>query len=90
MLGLQTLLGVGATSRRAKELTMFCDTYLVLLDRNCIASADYFQAITKLMRMAGQRDRIAFRDAKHLCESCLVECKRTSTELRDHKTDHGC
>ena len=67
-----------------------CHTYSVLLDRNVVASAKYHQATSELVSLAGQEKAPGFAEAKHNCETCLDECKRTAAALRTHKTAHRC
>ncbi len=69
---------------------MFCHTYSSLLEEHCIATSNYLKAILVLTKLAGHGDAPAFGDAKHQCDSCLDECKRTRGVAEQHKFRHGC
>ncbi len=67
---------------------MYCGICNALLERNFEASSRYHEAITQLHKLAGQHDSSSFDHMKSLCRSCLEECERSTSEFRQHKTDH--
>ena len=67
-----------------------CKTFAALLRCNAVASTKYHEATSELMSLAGQLRAAGFAEAKHNCEICLDECKRTAAAMRAHKTTHGC
>ena len=69
---------------------MFCATYNALLDRNCEASARYFETTHRLMVLAGQGKAVSFEDARRDCKTCLENCRRTAAALHVHQAAHGC
>ena len=67
-----------------------CIKYSALLDRNATASTRYHEATSELVSLAGQKKAEAFAEAKHHCETCFGECKRTTAAMQAHKAAHGC
>lgn len=67
-----------------------CITYTALLDRNCIASSKYCDALSELLVFAGKQKSARYAVAKRNCEICLTNCKRTAEAVRAHKAAHGC
>lgn len=67
-----------------------CITYSALLDHHCVASANYYEAVSVLVLLAGKQTGASFAEAKQNCEICLRNCKRTATAMREHKTAHRC
>lgn len=67
-----------------------CDTYSALLDRNCVASGKYCEALAELVLLAGKQKRADFEDAMRNCEICLTYCERTAAAMLSHKATHRC
>ena len=69
---------------------MFCATYNALLDRNCHASARYFETTCRLMMLVGKGKTASFEGARRDCKMCLENCRRTAAALHAHQAAHGC
>ena len=67
-----------------------CIAFSVLLDRNCVASGEYYDAVSALVFLAGKQKAASFAEAKRNCEICLKNCERTAAAMRAHKVAHGC
>lgn len=67
-----------------------CTTYSALLDRNCVASSEYYAALSELVLLAGTENGALFAEAKLNCQICLRNCKRTTAAMRAHKAAHRC
>ncbi len=71
-------------------LSGYCIAYNALLDRNCMASRRYCEALSELMFLAGRQDSSRFADAKRNCNTCLADCRITAEKMHSHKAAHGC
>lgn len=67
-----------------------CVTYSALLDRNCMASSKYYEALSELVFLAGKLNSARFAETKRNCEICLRICKRTTAAMQAHKAAHRC
>jgi hypothetical protein len=67
-----------------------CIAYSALLDRSCVASSEYYEAVSALVPLAGKQKAASFAEAKRNCEISLKNCKRTAAAMRAHKVAHGC
>ena len=67
-----------------------CKTYNALLDRHAAASSVYYEAVSKLMSLAGKQKAGGFAEAKQNCVISLRNCKHTRQLCIAHKAVHGC
>ena len=69
---------------------MFCASSNDLVTNVSIASARYFEACTRLMRLAAGGAPLRFKEAQEDCQTRKDECTSAKEALRLHRAAHGC
>ncbi len=67
---------------------MLCRKCLSLLEDVSVASTRYFEATSRLMRLAGSSSHISFEYAKRECAGLRDDCSVAKLHLRDHQASH--
>jgi hypothetical protein len=66
---------------------MGCPVYANLLDEFAMATSAYFEAVSYLSSISGER---AFSQAYRLARQEYEQCRRTRADLELHCASHGC